>query len=655
MLRCRELALIAGIFLLWILWDFPWVLTQPHRTFSNYGDLYAYHLPLRHGVSASLQEGRLPFWNPSLFLGTPLLANPQSAVLYPGSLLFYFLPTLQAMNLTLLAHLFLAALGTYVLARQWRLSPLGALWLAAAYALSPFVLFRIPQGVPTLLFSLSWIPWIWTCYFTRRTVPLGFLLALQLLSGHPQFFLINLIGLFLFSILKPPRLPRVTSLALAALLSFFLCLPQIYLTWEFLLQSVRTHWPVSLYASAYSVSPAQWWVLLWPDAFGNPQAGSFHLPTPSEFFESYSLYLGLLPLGFALWGLFQNRSLRSPLLALIAAGVFFASGSHNPLHPLLLKLPILGMLRTPARFELLLIWGLLLAAGYGWKKWESSKKVKRAWKLLFLGLTLADLLGWGRAYLSSQDASPYLKPHPAMVRLSGARIATHPDLNANKSLLYRLANASGYEAFYLARYAYWTSRSQGRPAADASRVYLTNYPTAGMDLLGIQYYLTPHLLPRQKPWRRFPGLALYKNERARPPVYLLQDDSGIAEVSWSNPEPERWIASIPNSSLPARLILSVPLYPGWRAYGEGAPREPSLYRGLLQSYNLAAPRDPGSMRTQSRIAIRYWPPYWELCLAPLLAVLACGTRLRSGSAGSTRLRGLAWAWSLFWRMKTPQP
>jgi len=48
-----------------------------------------------------VQHGRIPLWNPYLFMGAPFLANSQAGVLYPLSLLMAWLPTTRAINLTI--------------------------------------------------------------------------------------------------------------------------------------------------------------------------------------------------------------------------------------------------------------------------------------------------------------------------------------------------------------------------------------------------------------------------------------------------------------------------------------------------------------------------------------------------------------------------
>src|SRR5258707_15084688 len=48
-------------------------------------DAFVYFYPQRVYLAQSLLAGRIPLWDPDLFLGVPFLANPQTAVLYPTS------------------------------------------------------------------------------------------------------------------------------------------------------------------------------------------------------------------------------------------------------------------------------------------------------------------------------------------------------------------------------------------------------------------------------------------------------------------------------------------------------------------------------------------------------------------------------------------
>src|SRR5512143_2284211 len=72
--------------------------------YDSVGQFY----PWRHFAAESLRGGGIPLWNPYQFSGAPFVANSQSAVLYPGNLLFLFLRPAAAVGWTVVLHLVLA-------------------------------------------------------------------------------------------------------------------------------------------------------------------------------------------------------------------------------------------------------------------------------------------------------------------------------------------------------------------------------------------------------------------------------------------------------------------------------------------------------------------------------------------------------------------
>src|SRR3990167_919457 len=58
------------------------------------GDTFLYFYPYWDYRAQELLAGRLPLWNPYLFMGAPFLANPQAGVLYPLNwpLIFFAAP-----------------------------------------------------------------------------------------------------------------------------------------------------------------------------------------------------------------------------------------------------------------------------------------------------------------------------------------------------------------------------------------------------------------------------------------------------------------------------------------------------------------------------------------------------------------------------------
>src|SRR5205823_5754684 len=86
-----------------------------------------------------LAAGELPLWNPFQFSGAPLLANDQSAALYPLSLLGALLPINLATLVQVGCKPILGALGTALLLRKIGCTR-SAQWTgAAAFGLCGFM------------------------------------------------------------------------------------------------------------------------------------------------------------------------------------------------------------------------------------------------------------------------------------------------------------------------------------------------------------------------------------------------------------------------------------------------------------------------------------------------------------------------------------
>lgn len=573
---------------------------------GNFGDVYAYHYPLRHLAASTLQEGRLPYWNPYIFGGTPLLANPQSALFYPGSLLHYFFPLNEALTFDALWHLGWACLGAALLSRLWGAGPLGSWTLSIAYGLSPFVVGRIAQGIPTHLASLAWAPWIWLFAWSGSRLLLAAAFAGQILSGHPQFALLNAGALGLALALR--RRQALKDFFIAGACGALLAALQILPTWHFLKESVRAVWDPS-FSLGYSLRPSYLLTLLWPDFFGNPLAATASV-LPSEYFEMLRLNFGLAPLGLAALGL----SAAAWPLAVCAAGLFFALGQWNPLYTFLQGALGLHFLRVPARFSLWILLGLWTASGAGWL---ALGRRRAAWKPWLALAAAVELLIWAAVWIYPHRAADYVGANrevAGVLREGGFRIATSPDIpSANKTMLYRIPNATGYEAFYLASAAYYTARSERKAAADGSRTYITRWTTPEMSRWGVRFYLSQGPAAGAKEYRRFGETYIYENKSALPL------DRGAK--SSERPSPEHWIVG--GAKDPA--VVAEAYEPGWRAYSNGRRLRTIAEDGFF----LSAPNPgPGAV-----VHFIYRPPFFLLGAAVSL-MTAFGLLLRSGLSRS---------------------
>ncbi|MDX6770452.1 MAG: hypothetical protein SF051_13030 [Elusimicrobiota bacterium] len=524
--------------------------------FFNHGDLYTYHAPLRHLTAASLQEGRLPFWNPFVLGGVPHLANPQTAVFYPATMLSALFPVIPALTFDQLGHLLWAGLGAFLLARRGGLERGGALALASAYALSPFLVYRVTAGIPTLLAALAWVPWVWLAWLGGGTALLAGAWALQLLSGHGQFLVVNAAGMGLWALTRPERAVLLRRALAGGAAALALTAPQWLPTAEFLRLSNRGEWGAAL-AASYSLEPRHALAWLLPGVHGTPLDGGWG-DAASVFYESAGAYAGLAGLLLAAAALPRLRSLGG--LALAAAGGFLALGGHNPL-----LAPWLGAfpyLRTPSRWSFLVLWGVFLLAGAGAR---ASLSARPAWQRGALALVaLLELLRWDASFLRPQDAARFLAPRTEMAEQFAGRpmrvLVDPAAANLNKTVYYRARGINGYDAFYPAGRAAFAARVQGEPAADTSRVLISRWPSPLLRREGAAVHLRSdgRLDYDTRPWPLAAFIGVSGEPVGAPPRVL--------EAS-----PGRWRLAGARPAGAVALRVSEPSYPGWRAALDGAP------------------------------------------------------------------------------------
>jgi hypothetical protein len=128
---------------------------------AEYSDLVVAHWPSAELVRRSLAAfGEIPMWNPYVLGGTPFAADPLSGMYYPPLWLALVLPAPLAFNLLFFAHLALAGVGAYRLARAEGCSPVGALLAGIAFGGLPKLAAHTAAGHLTLVMAVAWTPWL---------------------------------------------------------------------------------------------------------------------------------------------------------------------------------------------------------------------------------------------------------------------------------------------------------------------------------------------------------------------------------------------------------------------------------------------------------------------------------------------------------------
>jgi hypothetical protein len=374
------------------------------------GDAFTYFYPYRAYAAQAIQSGRMPLWNPYLFMGAPFLANPQAAVFYPLNLALLWLPAPKIVAWSIVLHVAMAAAFAYLYARQSiRLSIPAAFLAAAAFAFGGLMSGQV-EHVNQLNVS-AWFPLLLLLWDLRSRAQwpallgAGVTVGLGLLAGHTQSSYISMAGLGAYALLPAllelwrvrgkgmgraqlgPLAVVLLHLGLVAAVGIALAAIQLVPTWELARLSIRSGGLSYREAIAFSMKPLPrllWHALLppWgrnlPDVFGG------------DYYTEYLAYIGVMPLVLAaiavvswLLRVVRDRSLAlhegdatakgktmvrptAQVTALAVLGFALALGGYNPLYWVLYKVvPGFNLFRVPARWLLLYAFGMAMLAGVG--------------------------------------------------------------------------------------------------------------------------------------------------------------------------------------------------------------------------------------------------------------------------------------------------
>jgi hypothetical protein len=421
-----DLAALASLATLTLF--FFWQIALTNRVLAGL-DLFSYFYPYRDLVSSALRSGHLPLWNPYLFMGAPFLANSQAAVLYPLHWPFLWLSAPKQVAWSIVLHIWLSGVGTYLFARyavQFR--PLPA-WIAGViFALGGFLGAQVEHL--NQLNASAWFPWLLLCLEgcvgrgRWRWVSLllgGGVVALAFLAGHTQAAYVVLVGAAVYAFLQSTtgarrlgdfanlaRYQRAGALAAMVAMGAVLSAGQLVPTIELSQLSVRSGGLPYREAASFSLRPSLIFKAFLPPLLWDP---------PFSEFVAYVGLVGMALAGAGAWYSLRPKN-REPVLdkahsrwrihgrtalALALLGVFLALGAYNPLYYLLYRLvPGFALFRVPARWLMLYAFGMAVLGGIG-----ANRLLKtRRWMVAVSILLVVELFVAGRRLAYNQPTAP---------------------------------------------------------------------------------------------------------------------------------------------------------------------------------------------------------------------------------------------------------
>jgi hypothetical protein len=391
-----------------------------------YRDILNQSYPLARLIHEICRGGSLPWWNPYLNFGQPILENPNALFFYPTTLLIVLLPVRIAFQLHFVLHFLLAAVGAYCLARRWRQSHLAAFFAALFFVFSGPVLSL--GSFYNEVACAAWIPWALLATdralasrSIRRWLLLALVFLLQFLAGEPftllaTFGLCFTYGLFRAGFFRHPLAKRnlrvlvafVSTGGLMTALAAVQLLPATVLLRRSLRGAIGFPFSQNTY---WSLHPLQL-IGIFVAGFPDPMFTATSLWTPVLNFDNKpyfpSLFLGFVPLVLAFIGLAMGRDRRRRFAGWAALAVLLlAFGRFTPLYRLaLFAVPLLKLVRFPIKLLVPVMLLVALLAGWGIdavrrpEEWR-SRKATAVLAVLMVAAGAAWLV-WGAALLVPQ-------------------------------------------------------------------------------------------------------------------------------------------------------------------------------------------------------------------------------------------------------------
>ena len=363
-----------------------------------YRDVYNYTFPSARFIHDLCRQGFLPYWNPYLNYGQPVLANPNLLFFYPFTLLIVLLPIDIAFTMHFLVHFALAGIGVYVLARSWGQTYLGAFFAAIVFMFSGPVLSL--GNLYNESACAAWIPWALLVTDRALASPrlrpwilLIVIFSFQWLAGEPLTMLATFGLCFAYAFYRRGVWSKLWSKPNFRLLAIFflvgagmmlLCAAQFLPASNLLSQSRRGVQGLRFRETAnWSVNPFSLPEMIVPDFFGSgigAPTGWLWLMSDSNLGPYFlSVFIGFVPLFCALAGWALGRDRRRNFVA-GAAGAFLllSFGHFTPVFALAyLLFPPLTVVRYPVKLLVLVTFLVAILAGWGF---DALRSPASPWK-----------------------------------------------------------------------------------------------------------------------------------------------------------------------------------------------------------------------------------------------------------------------------------
>jgi len=333
----------------------------PFAPGAAFSDAAVAHYPAATYLQRSVRtENRLPLWWELNMAGQPFAANPLNKTAYPPQWLALILPPTWHLNLMIVLHIGIAALGMARWAGSLGFHRRVAFISALAYAITPRIAAHTGAGHLDLLYAMAWFPWLmwairdWfkTAFSLQKLLGLSLIAALILLADVRLSLFAYGIGIVygVFEAAREHHWSSAFKSAFAVPVWALLVAPLIVplLMWQPYLS--RTDLTAEE-AGVFSLEPAHLTGLVLPQAHGNVETLT---------------YVGISVAALVAVALVAQPGKHLEWFVMCGLALLYALGSKSIFWRTLVEIfPFLRWFRVPARAWLIVALAAPLLAGYG--------------------------------------------------------------------------------------------------------------------------------------------------------------------------------------------------------------------------------------------------------------------------------------------------
>jgi hypothetical protein len=369
----------------------------PYPRTSLYSDISISHYPNLIYIREWLSQGVLPLWSDAILSGYPFAADPLSGLWYPPGWLLWVLPLPAGINYMVLLHLFWSGIGMFQFLRQRGMKDYSSLIGAIGFELMPKLIGHYAAGHMTLVFAVSWTPWLLWAESRSHQNKIGFSslpgIVLGLIALADIRWTVYAAGLWLsFGIyelwirgwkihqhdyhnnIRKFLFKEIGYFFLQGILALLIAAPIILPMLEFTRLATRSH--MTLADNLTQKLPPQYLAgLLIPDLGG---------------YAEWILYPGVLLLVLAIWGSLRTKHRKA--VAFWGIVSIFSLSYALGITGFLSTFPGLNLLRVPTRILFIFGFSICVLAAIGFevpkKEMITRKKMNFDGDSILVGIIL---------------------------------------------------------------------------------------------------------------------------------------------------------------------------------------------------------------------------------------------------------------------------